>query len=351
MKKIGLELVDFIIFFIIIMICFGALMAFYPGLLTSDSVTQIEQSVQNQYSDAHPVLHSFIVGSLYRINNSVSNVCAFQILMFAFVWTKACKVLRKHKNQKSHKILQVLITIIIGILPINFIHSIIIWKDIIFSYSILGILIYIYIGIREEYKYTYVDMFIFSLFLVLVMKIRHNGLVISPIILVIILFMSYKKNKKIKDIIVFIVLFISIFIICCLPEKLCNVKKTAFESDVLTSSRLFCMGAILNSDVEIEEEDYKFLDTILPIEEWKESYNRYHGLNIFYNEDYDAKFLTEHNEQFKNVFRKYAKQKPKVVLDHYIWLNSITWSIKQYGYMNSIFTSNIVIREMSNRKI
>lgn len=348
-KKI--EKIDIIIFCICICILSGALLAFYPGLLTSDSVSQIEQSVQNQYSDAHPVLHSFIAGTLYKINNSVSCICFFQILMFSMIWTKACKILRINNNGLKNRICQVIITILIVILPINFIHSIIIWKDIIFSYSILGLLIYIYFGIIENYKYSYFDMFMFSIFLVLVMKIRHNGLVISPIIFIIILFIMYKTNKRIKDVLLFIACFSILFIIGCLPEWLCKVDRIAFSSDLLTSSRLFCMGSILNEDIELDENDYEFLNSILPIDEWKKSYNKYHALNIFYNENYDGVYLSQHEEQFKQIFRKYAKQKPEAVINHFIGLNSITWSIKQYGYMNSVFTSNIVIREMSNRNI
>lgn len=351
MKKIktkNIKVLDIVIFLICLIIMGGALLAFYPGLLTSDSVSQLQQGTQNIYSDAHPVLHSFIVSSLYRINNSTATVCFFQIIMFSLIWTKACKVLRKYSTKKSYKIFQLVFTTIIAILPINFIHSIIIWKDIIFSYSILGLLIYIYVGLKENYNYSYYDMIIFSILAVLVMKVRHNGLVISPIIFIIILFMGFIKNREIKKIIIFIAIFVATFITACIPEKVLKVQKVAFSSDLFSSSRLFCMGAILNTDVKIEESDYELLSNIIPIEDWKQAYNKYHALNIFYNEKYNSGYLSEHEDEFKKVFRKYAKQNPKVILQHIVELNSITWSIKQRGYMNSIFTSNIVIHEFSN---
>ena len=346
-----IQITDIIIFLMCLVILGGALLAFYPGLLTSDSVSQLEQGMQNNYSDAHPVLHSFIIGVLYKINNSISVICIFQIALFALIWTKACRTLRKYNTKLSYKIFQVILTSIILALPINFIHSIIIWKDIIFSYSILALLIYIYIGIKENYNYSYVDMLLLSIAAVLVMKIRHNGLIISPIVLAIILFMCYKKNKEIKKIIIFIAIFILTFIIACLPEKLCKVQKVAFSSDLFTSTRLFAMGALLNGDIILEEEDYDILNKIIPVEEWKKGYNQYHALNIFYNENYDPQYLSEHEDEFTQIFRKYAKENPRILFRHFKWLNSITWSVEQYGYMNSIFTSNIAIHEFSKRSL
>ena len=62
-----IELIDIIIFAIVIIIFGACLLAFYPALMTSDSPDQIQQAMTNEYYDAHPVFHSYIMGNITKI--------------------------------------------------------------------------------------------------------------------------------------------------------------------------------------------------------------------------------------------------------------------------------------------
>ena len=55
-------------------------------------------------------------------------------------------------------------------------------------------------------------------------------------------------------------------------------------------------------------------------------------------------------DKFKSIFIKYAKKEPKAVVMHFIKLNSINWSIKEYAPMNNVVVTNAWISEMSNGK-
>ena len=131
-QKIKIEFIDILIFLTIIIIFGIALLSFYPGLLTSDSVSQIKQAITNTYSSGHPIFHTVIVGNIAKIFGSISASATFQILVFALIWTWGCKKTRENNETLKFKIFQYIFTFIISILPLNFLYSITLWKDILF---------------------------------------------------------------------------------------------------------------------------------------------------------------------------------------------------------------------------
>lgn len=333
----------------IILIFGGALLAFYPALMTSDSPDQINQAMNNEYSNAHPVFHSYLMGNITKIFGSVSAVAALQILVFAFVWTSACKVTRKENSSLINKIFQIIFTLIICLIPINFMFAITMWKDILYTYAILGILVCIYIGIKKNYNYSYLEMFAIAVSNVFIMQTRHNGMPIGAILFIILIGLNLLKNKKVKRTIIFILISIITLVCSYIPQWTVNVKKSSTTTGAFTNAKVYCMGALLNNEnVKLTEEETEILNTILPIEEWKESYSPYTGVPIQFHEQYDKEQLAEHTEEFEEIFAKYAKQEPKTVLTHFLTTNSITFSIKQHGFMNSFVSSNKDIREMTN---
>ena len=67
LKEKKISYLDITIFLIVIIIFGLGLLALYPGLITSDGVDQLSQAITGEYIDAHPPLHSLIVGGLYKL--------------------------------------------------------------------------------------------------------------------------------------------------------------------------------------------------------------------------------------------------------------------------------------------
>ena len=210
--KIKIEKTDIIIFFTVIFLLGGAFLAFYPAILTPDSVDQLSQFDNNYYFTSHPVLHSFLAGAVTKIF-TVAGVSVIQIIIFAFIWTYACKLTRNGKNSSTFKVFQEIFTILICIIPINFMFSITIWKDIPYSYAALALAVYLYIGIKKNFKYSYLDIFLLSLAAVFVMKMRHNGIAITLFLIPLLMILNFIKQKKIKKTVCFAVIFSTLLII------------------------------------------------------------------------------------------------------------------------------------------
>lgn len=349
-KKIKIGKADIAIFLILFIILVGALLSFFPGILTSDNVDQISQAENNKYFNAHPILHTFFIGTLTQLGG-IWIPALIQIIIFALSWTYVCKLLRKINNSKKNAILQIIVTCIIAIMPLNFMYSITIWKDIIYSYSFLILLGLLYFGIKKEYRYTTSQIIIYSLACVTIMKFRHNGVQIGFIMFVIAVALNIFKVRKLKDTLKFVVSFISIFIVMTIPSWCVNVvKDSGGASGALTSTEVYCMGGLLNEDINLEPEEREFLDTIMDVDLWKESYSPYNGSPILFNNQYHGSVLDdkENKSKFDGIFKKYAKQKPQTIIKHFLSVNSIWWLIpEQYG-MHSVVLSNSWVSEMSN---
>lgn len=349
-RRFRIDKTDIIIFLIIIVTFSIALLSFFPGLVTSDVVDQIEQAKANLYRDAHPIFHSFVIGNLAKLGGIwVPEI--FQILIFALIWTYGCKKIREYNNTNKNKFLQILLTIFICIIPLNFIYSIVLWKDILYSYSILAILILVYIGIKEKFKYTTFEMINISIFSAAIMKLRHNGMPIGLFMFLLLFILNLKNNKKLKQSLTLIISFIVVLILMTLPKWIWGDKnKNINVGGVLDSTKVYCMGALLNTDIELEEEEKEFLNTIYNIEKWTKNYDSFSGTAILFDSDYHNEVLgtEEGNKKFNEIFMKYASKDIGTIVKHFIDVNSIWWSVEEKGPMHSIILSNGYLSESTN---
>lgn len=349
-KRWNIKKTDIIIFLIVVISFTIALLSFFPGLLTSDVIDQLGQAKANKYSSAHPIFHSFVIGNLAKLGGIwVSEL--FQILVFAITWSYACKKARKYNPSIKNKIFQVLFTIIICIIPLNFIYSITLWKDILYSYSMLALLVFIYVGIKEKFKFTISEAIMISISCAAIMKFRHNGVPIGFLMFALLFVLNLKNNKNLKQSLTLILSFILALILMTIPKWIWEEKSgETGAASILDCTKIYCMGAVLNSDTQIDESDIEFLSMIYDIEEWKENYDSFSGTPILFSPNLNLKVIEteEGNKKFNEIFIKYAKQNKLTVIKHFINVNSIWWSIDEKAPMHSVIFNNGYLSESTN---
>ena len=105
-RKSKIEKIDFIIFFMILIVFGIALLGFYPAIMTSDCVDQMGQAETGNYRASHPIFHTAIIGNIAKIFGTVSASAIFQIIVFAIIWTWGCKILRSENSTFKYKLIQ-----------------------------------------------------------------------------------------------------------------------------------------------------------------------------------------------------------------------------------------------------
>ena len=175
-KKLNYK--DLIIFLIPFIIFMYYLYIFNPGILTFDSYYQLNQIANNHFNNWHPFFHTFIEMICLKIYPNTKSICILQILVFSIIWMVICKYHRDDNEKPKHFIIQVILTLIISLIPINAIYSITLWKDILFSYFLLLACFLIEVLIDKNNYVSYLFIIIFSLTMAFICQLRPNGLII-----------------------------------------------------------------------------------------------------------------------------------------------------------------------------
>lgn len=307
--------IDLIIFLIPIFI-FGIYLAiFFPGILTADSYNQLNQIKTGIFYNNHPFFHTLIEMICLKIWNSPASIEIFQIFFFSSIWTLICHYNRK-SNSRKNIIFQIVFTILVSINPINGIHSITLWKDVLYSYVILLLTFALQICLDKKFKLNNTNIIFLSAITMLLNNIRHNGITVligTFITVFICLFLFDKKSKNYLKYLFCCFLFALIF---SLPSYIFNVQNDlGGNRNQLEKKLIHIDGAFLEAG-KFSTDDLNTLDQYIDIENLKENYTPYFMDPIYNFIDYDA---IDKNKKdlyiltFKNIFLH-----PKIVL-RYLW--------------------------------
>lgn len=130
----------------------------YPGIMTPDSVNQLEQVVGLiPYSNHHPWLHTLTIGLFYKLgfwitgdpNSSLAFFTLFQMLIMSLAGAYAVRTVQKYTGRSLYPIVSMLLFLL---LPYHRTMSVIIWKDVLFSAAVLLFCSSIYEVLIEEEK-------------------------------------------------------------------------------------------------------------------------------------------------------------------------------------------------------
>ena len=114
----------------------------YPGVLTSDSTSQVRQTMTHTYSNHHPYYHTQIIHLLMNIgmalfgdiNAAVATYAVFQIAAMGFIFAFAVFTLWQATRDRLFAMLAFLAYLL---LPYHISYSFTVWKDVLFGGVVL----------------------------------------------------------------------------------------------------------------------------------------------------------------------------------------------------------------------
>jgi mannosyltransferase OCH1-like enzyme len=326
--KRNVTIKDIIIFFIPLFIFSLALLSFWPGIHTYDGSYQWNQIQNNYITDAHPFLSTYFVKLLSMIWNSQTIVMIFQVFAFSLVWTCICKSLRKKESGIK---LQVIYTVITCLLPIIFIYTVTLWKDVIYSYALLALTLMLYVGVKKQFKYRILDLVTISFLLVFVQGYRHNGIVVSVITLIILLVLLFKNKTKKKAMLVFGTSLIVFYLMIAIPKQII-VQPSLDIMGAKEGLTIFMTGALLKDNVAMEPKDIEYLNSLMPVEQWKELYTPYLINTVCLSPSFNKVRMQETYDELLRIFVKYGVKNPGSIIVHYINADALLWNPYPLGY-------------------
>jgi hypothetical protein len=183
----------FLLYFLPMFAVWGtALLGFWPGIMSIDSLDQWAQVLRFSFTDYHPAFHTLTEWLFSGFGATPAGIAIFQIAFLACVAAGGYLVFAKYGVPGP------VTGLAVGIFtfwPANLFLVITLWKDIPYSISILALGVMMLEIIRTRGVWLERNWWLFGLLAALVSLFRHNG-VVPGIGTVVLLLFLYSRQRK-----------------------------------------------------------------------------------------------------------------------------------------------------------
>lgn len=289
---------------------FAYLAAFWPGLMSNDSIDQWTQASTGLYNDWHPVFHSLYIWTLTQLWHSPAMVAVAQIVALALVSGWA---LGEIEQLGVPRWTLWTTAILFAIAPANGIMAITLWKDVPFSISILALTtLLIRIARTEGQDLNQPGVVIFlGITSALVALFRHNG---PPTAFGAVLFVAFVYRAHWQRVLTSLLISVGLWL---------GVRGPLY--DWVDASRQTQPGLLwpvlhqiaghLVAGTPLSEEERHLLDDVLPVEPgWPYMCTLVDPIS--FNPRLNVAFASEHLSQLAQLAVKLALRNPSVTVDH-----------------------------------
>ncbi len=306
-----------------------ALLIFWPGIMSTDALTQWGMAVTGQYNDWQSAFHALILAGLMRIWYSPAFVSGIQVFLLALT---AAWGLHALEQQGVRRIFLWAIALIFAVLPVNMLLSVTLWKDIPYAIAFLwltGVVIHIALSQGEWLrKPLHWVVLVLSAFLVSVFRQNGAGVALLALLLLIVFFRSHWK-----------------VLVGCLAAAilLFTLTKgplyTAIGLDRTSTGQsnliyLHHIAAHLDAGTKISEADRDYLNSFLPLNDW-DYWCCYVG-TISYDNQFDRDDFLMNTSRNRNLAIKLFLRDPLVDFTHATCAAELTWKFENNQcYMKS----------------
>lgn len=277
---------------IVILICWlPYIIAYYPIILSPDPSYQIKQffGIDTKYSyynvlidpnvlitNAHPVLHTLLLGSCLKIGHSIGwdnlGLFIYSIIQITILSTTLAYTIRYMKDLKLPVWFRIIALAIYSLVPIFPFYSMSGVKDVIFSALMIHYVIIIDRIVRNanNRKIGWIKLGLSTLLMILVCLFRHNGIYVIVLSFPILFFVDKLNRKRLITIFVILVGFYSCYNNVILPAfKITPGSPREMLSIPFQQTARYVK---YHSD-EVSEEDKKIIDYLIEYDTLAERYD------------------------------------------------------------------------------
>lgn len=270
----------------------------YPGVMTPDSVNQLEQVLGLiPFSNHHPWAHTLLIGLFYHVGYAITGnmVIAMSFYTFFQMCILALSVgyfigtLRKFMVKP---VICLITSLFYALIPYHAVFSVTVWKDILFA---AGVLFFGCSILRLIQKVTVSSLCILFISGLMMCIFRSNGwyafLLCFPFLL-----LYFKKKAKAIFPVLLGVLLIAVIFKYPVMTAFSVTQPDLIESLAVPTQQV---AAVICNDHSLTEEQLALVENVVDLTYIKELYNPYYADNIKElvragNQEY----LAEHKSEF-----------------------------------------------------
>ena len=310
------------------------LFSFWPGGFPSDCLNQMIQAAGlHQITDWHPVLHTLFYRLILSVWPRAGALVAVQLFLFALLTAKF--LMLGYDAGVPFRLLAVL-GAVFSLLPNQVLSGISPLKDYAYMLALLwGTYLLIRLALDPELlrKRWFLTAMPVSLFLIY--GFRHNGVV--PFLALLLLFgwMTVRHFPRVRFSLAAVSLA-SLLLVAAYKGplfRMLGVPKDVGMSPYIT---MLCASAsCVNKDLPLSQKSTEILETVLPLDQWGDFYDRYLGQDRYY---WDRGELAEEHpfqpnqitaKQAFTVYLEALRRYPDVVIKDRLDGMDLLWDLRQ----------------------
>ena len=247
----------------------------YPGVLTTDSINQMNQLSNGVYSNHHPFYHTMVIKffvligmHLFKdINAAVATYSVFQIIFTSFCFSYAVSTLARMKIPTWILTLSILFFVF---MPYHIIYAITMWKDIMFGCLVL-LLVTAFFRCIYNIGHPQFDHLLLAFSCLGICLFRSNGFFVFAIITLAFVILWKAKNKQI------LMIFVSILIISFIMKHPVLTELGIAQPDTIESLSIPAqqIARVVKDGKPLNEREFELLDNVIDIGQIPKEYIAY----------------------------------------------------------------------------
>ena len=311
----------FVISFVVILTCWIPYsFAYYPGLITNDSIDVIKyiKGGLHGLTNHHPVfyiLFAYIpvtigIKCFHSLAAGVALYSIYQMFIMDAIFSYTVLFLYKRKVPMFILVLTILFY---AILPVHAIYSLVMWKDIIFGGLLLLFTLEVVklVELSKEKEIKFKNLISFIIIALLCALFRNNAIYMF-IIFAVSVYIILKKHRKIL-LKTFGIVIISYFLIVGPGYKLAHIKQT--ESTEYVAIPLQQISRMVYKDVKLTKKEKKLINDLVPIEVIKTRYYPITIDSIKWSKEYNNKVLEKNKFKYFKLWIAMCLKHPIIALE------------------------------------
>lgn len=304
------------------------LLAFWPGILSQDSIDQWGQMLRFQIESWHSPFHTLTIWLFTRIWPAPAAVLVAQITVMALglAWG-----LRQLVEMGAPKWIAAIISFLFALSPVNGIMMVTLWKDIPYSIALFVLTIQVIKIVNSDGNWLkrWPNWLGLGLSSMMIGLYRHNGIAVALVVILALLVVYHKRWRQLLY--AGVVFGAGILFVLGPLYTLLEVDRQKGYSNV---AFLYQIGAHYDQGTFFQEPELDYLEHLLPMQEWKTKYNPCTVNPILFHEQFNLNnFLYEDTRTPRELFLKLLLRNPVVNLRHFLSSGSLVWEIHPSCYL------------------
>lgn len=319
----------FALFGILLAVQAVILMIFWPGFFPEDAMNQLRPALGlAPFNDWHPVINSLIQRLIVSIVPRAGAIVAVQMVLFVWLLAAFLMIGWDYGMKLPWLALFGGIFLLLPNQALSFANAM---KDYAFTLALLwGMYLLLQLVLKKPWTKKFSFCFCFALDLFLTASLRHNGMVPLAAAAALCFLLGLKKEnglwKKAAAACVAAVAALMVF-----KGPVYHLLDVIPNTQSPFTSMLCAVGSYINKDLPLSEEAQEIMETVVPMDDWRDYYRRYEGHDTYYwgRPDGAAEYDTSEITAGK-AFRVYLEalfKAPDVVLKDRLDGMDILWDV------------------------